>query len=98
MKKSDMNLKNEDKYGFKDKDTSIFNSGLGLNEDKVRLISKMKNEPDWMLQFRLDAYHKFVKMPMPSFGPDLSNLDFDSYTYFTRYGRSEEHTSELQSP
>ncbi|MFA6667305.1 MAG: Fe-S cluster assembly protein SufB [Bacilli bacterium] len=89
MKKSDINLNEEYKYGFKDKDTSIFNSGLGLNEDKVRLISKMKNEPDWMLQFRLDAYHKFVKMPMPSFGPDLSNLDFDSYTYFTRYGAEE---------
>lgn len=89
MKKSDINLNEEYKYGFKDKDTSIFNSGLGLNEDKVRLISKMKNEPDWMLKFRLDAYHKFVKMPMPSFGPDLSNLDFDSYTYFTRYGAEE---------
>jgi Fe-S cluster assembly protein SufB len=89
MKKSDINLNEEYKYGFKDQDTSIFNSGLGLNEDKVRLISKMKNEPDWMLQFRLDAYHKFVKMPMPSFGPDLSNLDFDSYTYFTRYGAEE---------
>lgn len=89
MKKNNLNLNEEYKYGFKDKDTSIFNSGKGLNEEKVRLISKMKGEPDWMLQFRLDAFHKFMKMPMPKFGPDLSNIDFNSYTYFTRYGAEE---------
>lgn len=89
MKKNEINLNEEYKYGFKDKDTSIFNSGKGLNEDKVRLISKMKGEPDWMLEFRLDAFRKFSKMPMPKFGPDLSSLDFDSYTYFTRYGTEE---------
>ena len=90
MKKNDIEFNEDYKYGFKDKDTSIFNSGLGLNEDKIRLISKMKNEPDWMLNFRLEAYKKFKELPLPSFGPDLSNLDFDSYTYFTRYGKEED--------
>jgi len=90
MKKNNIDLNDEYKYGFKDKDTSIFNSGLGLNEDKIHLISKMKNEPEWMLNFRLDAYHKFLKMPLPNFGPDLSNIDFNSYTYFTRYGAEED--------
>ena len=76
---------NEDyKYGFKDKDVSILNTGKGLNEDIVREISKLKNEPDWMLEFRLKSYKAFMDLQMPSFGPDLSFLDFDSYTYFIR--------------
>jgi Fe-S cluster assembly protein SufB len=74
----------EYKYGFKDKDTSIITTGLGLSEEVVREISKLKNEPDWMLEFRLKSYKAFKELPMPSFGPDLSFLEFDSYTYFTR--------------
>jgi len=82
-------MKNKDfeqeyKYGFKDKDVSVFNTGKGLTEEVVREISKLKNEPDWMLEFRLKSYAAFKKLPMPSFGPDLSFLDFDSYTYFIR--------------
>ena len=78
-------IKLEDyKYGFKDKDVSILNTGKGLSEEVVREISRLKNEPDWMLEFRLKAYKAFQELPMPSFGPDLSFLDFDSYTYFTR--------------
>ena len=78
-------LKLEDyKYGFKDKDVSILNTGKGLSEEVVREISRLKNEPDWMLEFRLKAYKAFKELPMPDFGPDLSFLDFDSYTYFTR--------------
>src|SRR5574344_1286301 len=78
-------LKNEDyKYGFKDKDVSVFNTGKGLSEEVVREISKLKNEPGWMLEFRLKAYKAFIELPMPSFGPNLSSLDFSSYTYFIR--------------
>ena len=78
-------LKDEDyKYGFKDKDVSILNTGKGLTEEVVREISRLKNEPEWMLEFRLKSYKAFKEMAMPSFGPDLSFLDFDSYTYFIR--------------
>lgn len=42
-----------------------------------------------MLEFRLKAYRNFIKFPFPSFGPDVSDLDFDSYTYFTRYAKNE---------
>ncbi len=72
------------KYGFKDEDVSIFKTEKGLNEDVVREISKLKNEPEWMLEFRLKAFKAFKELAMPSFGPDLSFLDFDSYTYFIR--------------
>ena len=78
-------LPSEDyKYGFKNEDVSILNTGKGLNEDVVRAISKLKNEPEWMLEFRLKALKAFNELPLPSVGPDLSSLDFNSYTYFIR--------------
>ncbi len=78
------------KYGFKDEDVSVFNTGKGLSEEVVREISKAKGEPNWMLEFRLKSLRAFQVMPMPSFGPGLSFLDFDSYTYFTRPSKKEE--------
>lgn len=78
------------KYGFKDEDVSVFNTGKGLSEEVVREISKAKGEPDWMLEFRLKSLRAFQVMRTPSFGPDLSFLDFDSYTYFTRPSKKEE--------
>ena len=75
---------------FKNEDVSILNSGVGLNEDVIRNISKFKNEPEWMLEYRLKAYHAFLKMDMPNFGPDLNNIDFNSFTYFIRPTKKEE--------
>ena len=80
----------EYKYGFKDQDTSIITTGKGLTEEVVREISRLKNEPEWMLEFRLKSYKAFKELPMPSFGPDLSFLNFDSYTYFTRNAKKVE--------
>ena len=75
---------------FKNEDVSILNSGVGLNEDVIRNISKFKNEPEWMLEYRLKAYRAFLKMDMPNFGPDLNNIDFNSFTYFIRPTKKEE--------
>ncbi|MBR1846973.1 MAG: Fe-S cluster assembly protein SufB [Bacilli bacterium] len=85
---SDKTFEEEYAYGFKDEDVSIFNTGVGLNEDVVREISKSKGEPEWMLEFRLKAYRAFTKMPDPSFGPKL-NMDYGTYTYFTRVSDKE---------
>ena len=74
----------EYEYGFHDEDVSIFTTGKGLSEEVVRAISAAKNEPEWMLDFRLRALKAFRALPMPSYGPDLSFMDFDDYTYFTR--------------
>lgn len=71
-------------YGFADEHTSIADTGVGLSEEVVRQISAYKNEPEWMLEFRLKALKAFLMMKNPSFGPDLSSIDFDSYTYFNR--------------
>lgn len=83
-------INQEYQYGFKDEDVSIFSTGKGLTEEVVREISKAKDEPEWMLEFRLKAFRMFQKMPMPKFGPSLDFMDFDSYTYFTRVAKAEE--------
>lgn len=83
-------LSTDYEYGFHDEDISVFKTNKGLNEDTIRIISKMKQEPDWMLQIRLDAYHQFVKMPNPDWGPDLSEIDFDEYTYYIKPSEKEE--------
>ena len=74
----------EYEYGFKTEDKRILDTGKGLNEEVVRLISAYKNEPEWMLNFRLESYETFKKMKNPNWGPDLSHIDFDKITYFIR--------------
>ena len=79
-------IKNQEEYAydFKDEDISIFNTGKGLNKDVIRAISKAKNEPNWMLEYRLKAYEKFMELPLPTFGPDLSDIDFNDFTYYIK--------------
>ena len=84
------NKEHEYKYGFKDKDVSVVKTKKGLTEETIREISFLKNEPEWMLEFSLKALETFLNTPNPSYGPDLSSLDFDSYTYFTRPTEKEE--------
>ena len=54
----------------------------GLSEGIVRKISESKNEPEWMLDFRLKALRVFNKMPLPAWGPGLSKLDLNSISFF----------------
>ena len=79
-------IKSQDhyKYGFKDEDVSVFKTEKGLSEEVVREISKVKNEPEWMLEFRLNALKEFNRRPLPSWGPDLTHIDFDEYTYYIK--------------
>ena len=86
MKNNENILKTQDeyKYDFKDEDVTIFNTGKGLSEDVVKAISKAKNEPDWMLEIRLKAYQKFLELPLPKWGPDLTNIDFNDFTYYKK--------------
>ncbi|MDI7743703.1 Fe-S cluster assembly protein SufB [Lysinibacillus fusiformis] len=72
------------KYGFHDKDVSVFRSKRGLTDEIVREISKMKNEPEWMLNYRLKALEIFYTKPMPQWGGDLSALNFDEITYYVK--------------
>ena len=88
-KEKDIKFQDDYKYGFKDEDVSIVKTAVGLNEDTVKEISRLKGEPDWMLEFRLKALKAFYAMPLPKFGPDLSFIDYDSFTYFTRTAKQE---------
>ncbi len=74
----------EYQYGFNDGDVSVFKTPKGLNEDIVREISQIKGEPEWMLEYRLKSLKCFLEKPMPTWGVDLSNMDFDDYTYYVR--------------
>lgn len=71
-------------YGFHDKDVSVFRSKRGLTREIVEEISKIKNEPQWMLDFRLKSLDLFYKLPMPQWGGDMSGLHFDDITYYVK--------------
>ncbi|MHB1613477.1 MAG: Fe-S cluster assembly protein SufB [Actinomycetes bacterium] len=71
-------------YGWSDTDTAGATARRGLSEDVVRYISDLKGEPEWMLANRLKALRLFGKRPMPTWGSDLSGIDFDRIKYFVR--------------
>lgn len=58
-----------------------------LNEELIKKISKGKNEPKWMLDFRLKAYKKFLELDNPDFGPKI-DIDFDNINYYKKVGKS----------
>ncbi len=74
----------DEAYGFHDDIEYDFKSQKGLNADIVRQISEMKNEPGWMTDLRLKAYDIFLKKPMPTWGADLSAINFDDIYYYVR--------------
>ncbi len=90
-KKDDAIYSQDDyKYGFHDDIESLIDTGKGLNEDVVRQISKYKNEPEWMTEFRVRSFHLFEKMEMQKWGPDLSDIDFQDFTYYRKVSNETE--------
>ncbi|GAB6937449.1 Fe-S cluster assembly protein SufB [Isoptericola variabilis] len=71
-------------YGWRDSDAAGEAAKRGLNEDVVKNISELKDEPEWMRKARLKALRLFDKKPMPNWGADLSGIDFDRIKYFVR--------------
>ena len=73
------------KYDFKDStEMYVHLSKKGFSKDTVIEISKMKNEPQWMLDFRLRSYEIFMQKPMPTWGGDLSTIDFQNIYYYAK--------------
>ncbi|QEH62136.1 Fe-S cluster assembly protein SufB [Spiroplasma chinense] len=72
------------KYGFNEGELSTLKVERGLNEEIIRQISKIKEEPEWMLEYRLKSFKEFESKPQPNFGPDLNFLNFQDYYYYTR--------------
>lgn len=69
-------------YDIKDEVHHKFTTGKGLSEDIIRKISTKKNEPQWMLDIRLEAFKIFNSKPMPTWGADLSDLDLDDIVHY----------------
>jgi len=85
----DMTAENLDmdysKYDFKDStELYVHLSKKGLSKNTVIEISKMKDEPQWMLDFRLRSYEIFMQKPMPTWGGDLSHIDFQNIYYYAK--------------
>lgn len=78
--------KEDYKYGFHDPEQFVFKSERGLTEEIVRNISRMKNEPEWMTDFRVKAYHTFVEKPMPNWGDQkaLHSIEFENIFYYLK--------------
>ena len=81
---SDVPALSDYKFGFHDDAEILFSTGKGLTEEVVRTISREKEEPQWMLDYRLKSLAAFRKMSLPTWGADLSDLDFDDITYYQR--------------
>lgn len=71
-------------YGWHDEDAAGETAKRGLNEDVVRDISARKGEDEWMLNMRLKALKLFSRKPMPTWGADLTGIDFDNIKYFVK--------------
>ena len=71
-------------FGWADKNDAGANARRGVDKDVVANISALKNEPEWMLNLRQKALKYFDRKPMPTWGPDLSGIDFDNIKYFVR--------------
>ena len=81
---SDVPVLGDYEFGFQDNAEIIFSTGLGLNEEVIRTISQEKDEPEWMLDYRLKAYEIYKNKPIPEWGPDLSGIDFNDITYYQK--------------
>lgn len=86
VNKKKENIDIEYKYGFKDPEKFSFKTEKGLNEEIIKTISKVKKEPEWMLDIRLKAYNHFKERPIPKWGQDLTKIDFNEIYY---YGKPE---------
>jgi len=73
-----------EEFGFHEPENYAFKARKGLDADIVRDISRMKGEPQWMTDFRLRSLDLFLQKPMPNWGADLSDIDFDDIYYYIK--------------
>ena len=85
----------KEKFGFSDPETGYaYKAPKGLTRELVEAISDYKDEPQWMRDFRLKAYEHFVERPIPKWGGDLGQIDFDDIHYFVRASERSERSWE----
>ena len=79
-----------EKYGFADAEDYVYKAERGLTEELIRSMSARKGEPEWMLDIRLEAYQHFLDRPMPEWGADLSEIDFENIYYYIKPAERQE--------
>jgi Fe-S cluster assembly protein SufB len=79
-----------DQFAYHDDIVYLRETKRGLTRDTVEEISRFKDEPDWMLQYRLRAYDHFLKRKMPDWGGRLTDIDFDKIVYYRKPSEREE--------
>ncbi|HLC48737.1 MAG TPA: Fe-S cluster assembly protein SufB [Candidatus Norongarragalinales archaeon] len=84
----------EQKYGFKTATKSAYETDIGLFEKTIHEISDVKNEPQWLRKFRLEAYAHFIKRKLPTWGADLSGIDFGDIVYYAKPSNAQENSWE----
>jgi Fe-S cluster assembly protein SufB len=77
-------VKDEYQYGFSKPEEYVFKSRRGLDHEVIDQMCDMKNEPDWMREFRHRSLDIFLSKPMPTWGADLSEIDFDDIFYYIK--------------
>lgn len=82
--KENLQLLSAYKYGFRDPENYTYRIKKGLSRKVIEEISFLKNEPRWMRDFRLQALEIFFQKKMPTWGADLSGIDFNDIYYFIR--------------
>lgn len=80
-------------YDFRYEDRDNYKVESGLTEEIIREISREKNDPEWMLQFRLRSLEIFHSMEMPKWGPSIEGLDMDHIVTYVRPNTERMHTS-----
>ena len=82
-----------ERYGFHDAENYLYKAPKGLSREIVEKISELKDEPEWMREFRLKALDYFEARPMPTWGsPKLAEVDFDDIHYFVRASERSERS------
>ncbi|NDF55783.1 MAG: hypothetical protein EB145_16615, partial [Proteobacteria bacterium] len=84
LREAEKELPLEYSAGWSDPEAYFFKSGRGVSRETVEMISRMKNEPAWMLDRRIKAYDHFLSRKMPSWGADLSEINFDEMYYYIK--------------
>ena len=88
----------KEKYGFFVPEDYVFKAKRGLNPEIVKEISWMKKEPEWMMKMRLRSLEIFRKKPTPTWGADLSVIDFENIFYYLRASDKQSKTWEELPP
>src|SRR4028119_1808192 len=91
----DINADYKERFGFHDAENYLYKAPKGLTKDTVLHLSAHKNEPQWMLDFRLKALEHFWSRPQPTWGsPMLAEVDYDNIHYFVRASEKASRTGD----